>query len=84
MSDFRVSYTVLMLLYGLGTLITGTVIRFAPLIVGGIIAWVCAALLVWVNFPEALLVLGVSVLAGYIIPGYLLKTKRENKQKTVV
>jgi hypothetical protein len=83
LADFRVSYTVIMLLYGLGTLITGTVIRFVPLIVGGIIVWLCATLMVWVSFPDALLVLAFSVLAGYIIPGYLLKSKRENKQTPV-
>ncbi|KAB2918017.1 MAG: hypothetical protein F9K23_02390 [Bacteroidetes bacterium] len=76
-ANFRGAYVALMIFYGMGTLTTGTIIKFKPLIIGGIFAWVCAAALVWVDFPEGLLVLGASVLGGYIIPGYILRAKRE-------
>lgn len=78
-SDFKSAYVCVLLLYGLGTLITGTVIRFVPLIVGGIFIWCCAIAFLWVDFPEALLLTGFSVLGGYIIPGYLLRARREKK-----
>jgi hypothetical protein len=76
-ADFRAAYVALMIFYGMGTLTTGTIIKFTPLILGGVFAWICAAVLVWVDFPEGLLVLGASVLGGYIIPGYILRAKRE-------
>lgn len=81
-ADFRASYAALMILYGLGTVITGSIIQFRPLVIGGVIIWCCAASLIWLNFPDALLALAVSVLAGYIIPGYLLRAKRERKLQT--
>ncbi len=81
-ADFRASYAALMILYGLGTVITGIVIKFRPLVVGGVIIWCCAASLIWLNFPDALLALAFSVLAGYIVPGYLLRTKREKRIQT--
>lgn len=76
---FRASYTVVLILTGLGTLITGTVIRFTPLIIGGIFIWICAVTMAWIDFPEALLVMAASVLGGYIIPGLMLRTQRERK-----
>lgn len=81
-ADFRASYAALMILYGLGTVITGTVIQFRPLVIGGVIIWCCSASLIWLNFPDALLSLALSVLAGYIVPGYLLRTQRERKIQT--
>lgn len=80
-ADFKAAYIALMIFYGMGTLTTGTIIKFKPLIVGGIFTWICAAALVWVDFPEGLLVLGASVLGGYIIPGYILRAKRERNPK---
>lgn len=83
-ADFRASYIGVMILYGLGTLVTGMVIRFTPLIVGGIIVWLCAIGFVWVDFPNALLLMALAILSSYIIPGYLLRSKRERKQELVV
>lgn len=78
-AGFKASYAAVMLLYGLGTLITGTIIQFRPLIVGGIIIWLCSTSLIWLDFPEVLLVLAFSIIAGYIVPGYILRNKRERK-----
>lgn len=83
-AGFTASYVAVMLFYGLGTLITGVLIRFTPLIVGGIIVWLSSISLIWLTFPNILLVMAFAILAGYIIPGYLLRSKRERNQKLAV
>jgi hypothetical protein len=83
-ADFRASYIAVMLLYGLGTFVTGIVIRFKPLIIGGIIVWLCAVGFVWVDFPNALLLMALAILSSYIIPGYLLRNKVERKPQPAI
>lgn len=64
-----------MLLYGLGTFVSGNFIRFRPLIVGGIIAW---ALAIGATFAEAdyqVLFAAAAILFSYIIPAYMLRHK---------
>ena len=65
------------LLYGLGTFISGNFIRFRPLIVGGIMAWVLAIGAVYVPYDYQMLFAAAAILFSYIIPAYLLR--RRNK-----
>lgn len=63
---------VILLFYGIGIFVTGGAYKFKPLILGGIICWVCA----WIGFNVdgewQLLLLSLAVLLGYIIPGHLV------------
>lgn len=68
-------YPVILLLYGIGLFISGGAYKFKPLIIGGIICWVCSVIAFNVDFYYQLLILAFAVLAGYIIPGHLLKSK---------
>ncbi len=60
------------LFYGLGTFISGKLIRFTPLVVGGIICWLLSALSVFLAYDYQLLIAALAILCSYIIPGYLL------------
>lgn len=71
----------LILFYGIGTFITGRIIQFKPLIFGGIACFILCILITYVEGPEKLLILALSVLVSYIIPGILLK-KEFIKQQT--
>lgn len=65
----------ILLLAGFPTFISGFIIRFKPLIFGGVCFWIVALL---VNFsgPElAPLGTPVAMLIGYLIPGYMLKNR---------
>lgn len=66
------------LLTGIPTFMTGQVMRFRPLIIGGIIFWVAGILMHLTNDPMALTALycGAMVL-GYIIPGLMLKRQED-------
>lgn len=84
LADFKTAYVSVIVVFGLGTIVTGSILKFAPLIIGGIMAWLCAISYLWVDFPEALLVMALAILSSYIIPGYLLRAKREREQQLAV
>lgn len=70
-----VVYPVVMILYGIGTFVSGGALKFMPLKAGGIICWILAVISVNVTFDYQLLLLAASVLLAYIIPGFLLQRK---------
>lgn len=76
--DWKVAYPCLIMLYGIGTFTTGGILRFRPLIYGGILCWPMAALASYATHPNQILLLSASLLVSYIIPGHLLKAKKEN------
>lgn len=63
------------MLYGLGTFISGNILQFKPLIVGGIIAWVLAIVAAYVHYDYQMLFGAAAILFGYIIPAYLLRAR---------
>lgn len=75
MANFRTAYMVVILVYSLGSCITGVLLKFKPLILGAIISVICCINLAFVAFPEALLLLAVSILFTYVIPGHILKRR---------
>jgi hypothetical protein len=65
----------ILLLAGFPTFVSGFIIKFRPLIAGGICFWIIALA---VNFaPPSFAPLGmpIAVLTGYLIPGYMLRNK---------
>jgi hypothetical protein len=71
------SYPIIMLLYGLGTFVSGGILKFNPLRIGGIVAWICGTLAFHVSFSDQLLLIMVAIIASYIIPGHLLANSKE-------
>ncbi len=57
------------------TFLSGFIIKFRPLIIGGITFWIFALAAYFGGHEIAPLVVAAAVLTGYIIPGYLLKSK---------
>lgn len=70
----------LILFYGIGTFVTGRILQFKPLIYGGLICFVLSILVTYIDGPEQLLILALSVVVSYIIPGILLKKEFNNQQ----
>jgi hypothetical protein len=62
---------------GLGTLISGRLISFRPLIYGGIAFFVFAVAASFFNNEYQLLIGAVAIVTGYLIPGYILKHSKE-------
>ena len=65
----------ILLLAGLPTFISGFIIKFKPLIFGGICFWIVALLVHFAGPGLAQLGTPIAMLIGYIIPGYMLKNK---------
>jgi hypothetical protein len=78
-SGQEVANPVIMVLYGMGLFISGRTFRFVPLVIGSIFCWGCAMVACYVRYDTQLILLGLSVLSGYIIPGYILKLKYKNE-----
>lgn len=62
---------------GLCTFITGLVIRYKPLIIGGSLFWIFTVIALLVSAQNALIVSAVAIFLGYLIPGYLLRRHKE-------
>lgn len=65
-------------LVGLATFLSGMLDRFGWLIAGGIILWLGAIVSVFVPYPHQLLVYGLSIALGYLVPAVALG-KNEKK-----
>jgi hypothetical protein len=68
------------MLYGLGTFISGNIIRFRPLVIGGVFAWTLAIGAVYAAYDYQMLFAAAAILMSYIIPAYLLRFR--NKHQT--
>jgi len=73
------SFFFLMILYGTFTFITGSVLRFPPLMFGGLCSLSCAILSMFLGDTEQLLCIALALLLSYIIPGHLLAFKHKQK-----
>jgi hypothetical protein len=62
------------LMYGLGTFVSGMLLKFSPLVIGGIISWILSLVSVFVAFDYQLLLAASAILSSYIIPGHLLRS----------
>jgi len=77
------TYPMVMMVYGMWLFISGSALRFRPLIIGGIVNWVLCLVSFFFPFETQLLILAGAVLLGYIIPGHMLKARFQRKQTAV-
>lgn len=72
---FVYCYPFFITLYGAGAFASGRILRFTPLIVGGLIGWLLAIAAVWFSFDVQVLFAAAAILFCYIIPGHLLRAR---------
>lgn len=70
------AYPFFILFYGLGTFVSGRILKFNPLVIGGIFNWLLAIACVYVAFDYQLLIAATAILTSYIIPGHLLGSQK--------
>jgi len=70
-----VGYPFIIILMGWGTVISGGILKFKPLIIGGILAWLIAIADFFVSVENQLLMMAFATVVAYLIPGYMLKSK---------
>jgi len=74
------AYFCLMILYGFVTFVSGGLLGFKPLIYGSLVSFACAVIGVYLNEVDQLLIISVALIASYIIPGHLLRSKFKSEQ----
>lgn len=67
---------VIILISSIPTFATGKIIRFNPLVLGAVSFWVFGILCFLVSFEMQNLISALSVVCGYLIPGYMLRNKK--------
>ena len=72
----KMPFTYTLILAGIGTLVSGWIMNFLPLIIGGILFLVSAVASVYIVDDYKPLLHGIAIVAGYLIPGYLLKNSK--------
>ena len=65
---------IIMLFTGLGTFVSGILMRYKPIIYGGVILWVGACMGLMTTITNQQLIAGIVVILGHLIPGYMLRS----------
>jgi hypothetical protein len=67
---------ILLSLYGMPIFLSGIILRFRPLVIGGIGCWILSVVAMLIdNYDFQFLMIPVAMIIAWIIPGYLLRTK---------
>jgi hypothetical protein len=69
----------ILMLAGFPTFLSGIILKFKPLVIGGIIFWLIAVIVSFAGPSVAPLGMPVAVITGYLIPGYMLKNKTDHE-----
>ncbi|MDO8997871.1 hypothetical protein [Sediminibacterium sp.] len=78
LGGWQLMYALILLLYGMPTFLTGAIMRFKPLKIGGVVCWCLSVLAVYISSKEIILLLIPAVISAWIIPGYILRAKFKN------
>jgi hypothetical protein len=67
----------MLLIAGIATTTTGLLIKFKPMIIGGMSFFIFSIVATFVSNEYLSLIVGAAIICGYLIPGYLLKSAKE-------
>jgi uncharacterized membrane protein len=76
-------YPIYIIFYAIGTYVSGCLIKFKPLVIGGLICFPLAAVTAYLDLDYRIIMLGIAILVSYIIPGHLLRAKYKKQQANV-
>ncbi len=74
--NFNIS-PVILCMTAIPTFLTGIMLRFRPLLFGGINFWLCAIIAFMADYQTQYLVGGIAIVLGYLVPGYMLRATIE-------
>ncbi|MEO5783764.1 MAG: hypothetical protein ABIQ07_10855 [Ginsengibacter sp.] len=78
------SVPLFLILYGIPTIITAGIKTFKPMLFGGIVCWLAAIITVYTDIKIDLLLMALSALCAWFIPGIILRKRYlkllQNKQ----
>lgn len=65
----------ILIFYGFPTFLSGAVLKFSPLIIGGSCCWILAIISTFIGIEFQMVLIAIAVVAAWLIPGYLLQAK---------
>lgn len=71
--------TVLLVMYGMPTFLSGVIFKFNALKIGGAVCWVLAFVSTLIPYEFSFLLLSMAVITAWIVPGYLLRSRYKNQ-----
>lgn len=71
-----------MMIYGMPTFITGGMRKFTPMLIGGMICWICSIASFYMDFSGQILLMTISATSAWLVPGIILR-RRYLKLKNV-
>lgn len=77
--DYEMILPVTLAMYGLGIFVAGGLVNFKPLVIGAVLSWVASVAAFFSPHPVQLLIVFVTVIVAYIIPGHILKNKSKKQ-----
>jgi hypothetical protein len=70
-----------LMLYGIPTFVTGLSMKFRPMLVGGIICWVCCIISLFTPYKADLLLVAFAAIFAWFIPGIILEKDYRKARK---
>jgi hypothetical protein len=77
------AFTYYILLYAIGTFVTGRLIHFRPLVVGSLFNFILAIATIFADYDSQLLLGALALLTSYIIPGHMLRIRHQKSRKAL-
>jgi hypothetical protein len=71
-----------MMIFGVPTFITGGIRKFKPMIIGGLICWICSISSYYTGMRNGMLLMALAAISAWLIPGIILR-RRYLKLKNV-
>lgn len=67
----------ILMLEGIGTVVSGRILRFKPLLLGGLAFFSAAIFCILIPDEYKYLIHAIAIITGFIVPGYLLKHAKD-------
>ena len=67
---------IMLLIAGIATTTSGLIIKFRPVVIGGIAFFAFSIASTYISNEYLALIVGLAIICGYLIPGYLLKSAK--------
>jgi hypothetical protein len=78
--NWNIAYGFYLAMFGLGSFVTGGMIKFRPLMTGGFLSVVLGGFSAFVNVEYILPLMALGITVSYLIPGYMLKRQNAKLQ----
>ncbi len=75
------STTLVMMLYGIPTFITGGIFKFKPMIFGGLCCWALSVISIYTSLENDMLLMAASGLVAWLIPGLILFNRYQKQRR---